>query len=58
MVENISREEFQNAMLTWMGEVNQTLRIIAEFQEKLGEAIEMLAQEMGYEFTIKEDARA
>jgi len=58
MVEDISREDFEFAVLQGLVEINSTLKTMVEFQERLGDAIEMLAHEMGYEFTIKEDARA
>jgi len=59
MTEDISREDIEIATLKALSDINDSLRTMLEFQERLGEAIEMLAEKMGYEFTIKEDeARA
>ena len=58
MKDKITREDFETAVLRGLLDINETLKIMVEFQERLGEAIEMLAQEMGYEFNIKEDAKA
>ena len=54
----LTREEFEMAVLRTLIEINETLRIMAEFHNRLGEAIEMLAREMGYEFTIQDEATA
>ena len=58
MEDNVSRDDFETAVLRNLLEINQILNAMVEFQEKMGEAIELLASEMGYQFSIKEDAEA
>ena len=56
--EELTRDDFEFAMLKGLCDIQDTLKIMAEFQERLGEAIEMLARAQGYEFTILEDKEA
>ena len=42
--EELTRDDFEFAMLKGLCDIQDTLKIMAEFQERLGEAIEMLAR--------------
>ena len=58
MVEDLNKEDIDAAILKSLLEIQIVLRTMAEFQEQLGAAIEMLAEQLGYEFSVKDDARA
>ena len=58
MVDEISKDDFETAVLKNQLHMLGILADIVEFQEKLGEAVELLATEMGYQFNTKEEAEA
>lgn len=58
MAKDVSKEDFETAVLENQLKILSILATIVAFQEKMGEAIAMLAGEMGYSFEIKEDAEA
>jgi hypothetical protein len=61
----MDKEDFETAVLRSLLNIQETLtslsksiELLAEFDERLGEAIELLANKMDCQFEIKEDARA
>ena len=52
------KEEVDKAILNALLEIQTVLHTMAEFQEQLAEAFEMLAKQLGYEFPVTEDAKA